>query len=64
MTEEVKKRKPSTKTVMVELFDNEGNIIENATAEKNFKIVAEMKKVDETIIDLLRDHPNAILLKL
>lgn len=64
MTEEVKKRKPSTKTVMVELFDNDGDIIENATAERNLKIVAEMKKVDETIIDLLRDHPNAILLKL
>ena len=59
-----KSRKPSTKTYMLELYDNEGNIITGASFDKNVKIVAEMKKVDETVIDLIRDHPNAFFAKL
>lgn len=59
-----KSRKPSTKTYMLELYDNEGNIIAGASFDKNVKIVAEMKKVDETVIDLIRDHPHAFFAKL
>lgn len=59
-----KSRKPSTKTYMLELYDNNGNLIEGASFDKNVKIVAEMKKVDETVIDLIRDHPHAFFAKL
>ena len=59
-----KSRKPSTKTYMLELYDNDGNIIAGASFDKNVKIVAEMKKVDETVIDLIRDHPHAFFAKL
>ncbi|MBR6515410.1 MAG: hypothetical protein IKT40_00995 [Bacilli bacterium] len=61
---EVKTRKPSTKTYMLEIYDNNGNLIEGATFDKNIKVVAEMKKVDETVIDLIRDHPHAFFAKM
>ena len=61
---ETKTRKPSTKTYMLEIYDNNGNLIEGATFDKNIKVVAEMKKVDETVIDLIRDHPHAFFAKL
>jgi hypothetical protein len=61
---EVKTRKPSTKTYMLEIYDNNGNLIEGATFDKNVKVVAEMKKVDETVIDLIRDHPHAFFAKM
>lgn len=61
---EVKTRKPSTKTYMLEIYDNDGKLIEGATFDKNIKVVAEMKKVDETVIDLIRDHPHAFFAKM
>lgn len=66
MTEEVKEvktRKPSTTTFMIEVLDSEGNIIENAS-EKNIRIVKSMKKVDESVIDLIKEHPHAFFIKL
>lgn len=66
MTEEVKEvktRKPSTTTFMIEVLDSEGNIIENAS-EKNIHIVKSMKKVDESVIDLIKEHPHAFFIKL
>ena len=66
MTEEVKEvktRKPSTTTFMIEVLDPEGNIIENAS-EKNIRIVKSMKKVDESVIDLIKEHPHAFFIKL
>lgn len=56
-------RKPALKTVMIEVYDNEGNVIENA-GEKNFKIVATFKKVDESVIDLIKEHPHAFFAKI
>lgn len=58
-----KMRKPVLKTVMIEVYDNEGNVIENA-GEKNFKIVATFKKVDESVIDLIKEHPHAFFAKI
>lgn len=66
MTEEVKEvktRKQSTTTFMIEVLDAEGNIIENAS-EKNIRIVKSMKKVDESVIDLIKEHPHAFFIKL
>ncbi len=66
MTEEVKEvktRKPSTTTFMIEVLDAEGNIVENAS-EKNIHIVKSMKKVDESVIDLIKEHPHAFFIKL
>ncbi len=66
MTEEVKEvktRKPSTTTFMIEVLDSEGNVIENAS-EKNIRIVKSMKKVDESVIDLIKEHPHAFFIKL
>ena len=66
MTEEVKEvktRKPSTTTFMIEVLDPEGNIVENAS-EKNIRIVKSMKKVDESVIDLIKEHPHAFFIKL
>ena len=66
MTEEVKEvktRKPSTTTFMIEVLDAEGNIVENAS-EKNIRIVKSMKKVDEAAIDLIKEHPHAFFIKL
>lgn len=60
----IKTRKPSTKTLMLEVYDNEGNIIEGATFEKNIRVVAEFKKVDETVIDFIKDHPHAFFAKI
>ena len=66
MTEEVKEvktRKPSTTTFMIEVLDAEGNIVENAS-EKNIRIVKSMKKVDESVIDLIKEHTHAFFIKL
>lgn len=66
MTEEVKEvktRKPSITTFMIEVLDAEGNIVENAS-EKNIRIVKSMKKVDESVIDLIKEHPHAFFIKL
>lgn len=66
MTEEVKEvktRKSSTTTYMIEVLDAEGNVITNAS-EKNIRIVKSMKKVDESVIDLIKEHPHAFFIKL
>lgn len=60
---EVKTRKPSTTTFMIEVLDSKGNIIENVS-EKNIRIVKSMKKVDESVIDLIKEHPHAFFIKL
>lgn len=64
MTEEVKTRQPAKRILLVEIFDKEGKIVEGATAENNVQIVGDYKKVDETIVDVIRDHPNAFFIKL
>ena len=66
MTEEVKEvktRKPSTTTFMIEVLDAEGNIVENAS-EKNMRIVKSVKKVDASVIDLIKEHPHAFFINL
>ena len=66
MTEEVKEvktRKPSTTTFMIEVLDAEGNIVEHAS-EQNIRLVKSMKKVDESVIDLIKEHPHAFFIKL
>ena len=60
---EAKTRAASKKIFVIELFDNEGKIIPNAS-EANIRILKEYKKIDETIVDVAREHPNAFFVKL
>ena len=61
---EVKTRQPAKRILLVEVYDKEGNIVENAKADNNLKIVGDYKKIDETVVDVIRDHPNAFFIKL
>lgn len=63
-TEEKKTRKASQKFVLIEIFDKDGNIVENATAEKNANIVGVFPKLTEEMFDEIQKHPHAIRLKL
>lgn len=62
--ENTKTRQPSKRILLVELFDKEGNVIEGANAESNMKIVGDYKKIDETVVDVIKEHPNAFFIKL
>ena len=64
MSEETKTRQPAKRILLVEVLDNEGNVIQGASAEKNMKIVGDYKKIDETVVDMIRDHPHAFFIKL
>lgn len=61
---EKKTRKPSTRTLFVELIDNEGNVMENVSFEKNVRVIADFKKVDESVIEYIKNHPHAFFAKL
>lgn len=64
MSEKIKTRQPAKRILLVEVLDNEGNVIQGASAEKNMKIVGDYKKIDETVVDMIRDHPHAFFIKL
>ena len=64
MDKEKKKRAPAKRILLVEIFDKDGKIVEGATAENNVQIVGDYKKIDETVVDVIRDHPNAFFIKL
>jgi hypothetical protein len=61
---EVKTRQPSKRILLIEVYDKEGNVIEGAKADVNLKIVGDYKKIDETVVDVIKDHPNAFFIKL
>lgn len=61
---EVKTRQPAKRILLIEVFDKEGNVIEGAKADVNMKIVGDYKKIDETVVDVIKDHPNAFFIKL
>lgn len=61
---EVKTRQPAKRILLIEVYDKEGNIIEGAKADVNLKIVGDYKKIDETVVDVIKDHPNAFFIKL
>lgn len=64
MTEEVKKeRQASKKIFVIEIVDNEGNVLANAS-EANIRVLKEYKKIDESIIDITKEHPHAFFIKL
>jgi hypothetical protein len=63
-TEEKKTRKPSQKFVLIEIFDKNGEIVENATVEKNANVVGVFPKLTEEMFDEIQKHPHAIRLKL
>lgn len=64
MTEEIKKRQPAKRTLLIEVMDREGNVVEGASAEKNMRIVGDYKKIDETVVDAIKEHPHAFFIKL
>lgn len=64
MDKETQKRAPAKRILLVEIFDKNGQIVEGATAENNVHIVGDYKKIDETVVDVIRDHPNAFFIKL
>jgi hypothetical protein len=61
---EVKTRQPAKRILLIEVYDKEGNVIEGAKADVNLKIVGDYKKIDETVVDVIKDHPNAFFIKL
>lgn len=61
---EVKTRQPAKRILLVEVYDKEGNVVEGAKADVNLKIVGDYKKIDETVVDVIKDHPNAFFIKL
>lgn len=63
-TEEKKTRKASQKFVLFEIFDKNGEIIENATAENNIRIVGVFPKLTEEMFDEIQKHPHAVRIKL
>jgi hypothetical protein len=63
-TEEKKTRKPSQKYVLFEIYDNNGNIIENANFEKNVKVVGVFQKLTDEMFDTIQNHPHAVRAKL
>lgn len=64
MTEEVKKeRQASKKIFVIEIVDSEGNVLANAS-EANIRVLKEYKKIDESIIDITKEHPHAFFIKL
>ncbi|MBR3490232.1 MAG: hypothetical protein IKH36_01955 [Bacilli bacterium] len=62
--EEKKTRKPSQKFVLFEIFDKNGEIVENATAEKNIQIIGVFPKLTEEMFDEIQKHPHAVRVKL
>lgn len=63
-TEEKKTRKASQKFVLFEIFDKNGEIVENATAENNIRIVGVFPKLTEEMFDEIQKHPHAVRVKL
>ena len=61
---EVKTHQPAKRILLIEVYDKEGNVIEGAKADVNLKIVGDYKKIDETVVDVIKDHPNAFFIKL
>lgn len=61
---EAKTRQPAKRILLIEVYDKEGNVIEGAKADVNLKIVGDYKKIDETVVDVIKDHPNAFFIKL
>lgn len=61
---ETKTRQPAKRILLVEVYDKEDNVIEGAKADVNLKIVGDYKKIDETVVDVIKDHPNAFFIKL
>lgn len=61
---EVKTRQSAKRILLIEVYDKEGNVIEGAKADVNLKIVGDYKKIDETVVDVIKDHPNAFFIKL
>lgn len=62
--EEKKTRKASQKFVLFEIFDKNGEIVENATAENNIRIVGVFPKLTEEMFDEIQKHPHAVRVKL
>ena len=58
-----KTRAASKKIFVIELVDSEGNVIPNAS-EKNIRVLKEYKKIDESIIDITKEHPHAFFIKM
>ena len=63
VADEPKARTAAKKIFVIELVDNEGNVIANAS-EKNIRILKEYKKIDESIIDITKEHPHAFFVKM
>lgn len=63
VAEETKTRTAAKKIFVIELVDHEGNVIPNAS-EKNIRIIKEYKKIDETIIEVTKEHPHAFFVKM
>ena len=61
--EETKTRAAAKKIFVIELVDHEGNVLANAS-EKNIRILKEYKKIDESIIDITKEHPHAFFVKM
>ena len=61
---EVKTRKPAKRILLIEVYDKEGNVIEGAKSDVNLKIVCDYKNIDEIVVDVIKDHPNAFFIKL
>lgn len=61
--EETKTRTAAKKIFVIELVDQEGNVLANAS-EKNIRILKEYKKIDESIIDITKEHPHAFFVKM
>ena len=63
VAEETKTRTATKKIFVIELVDSEGMVIPNAS-EKNIRIIKEYKKIDESIIDITKEHPHAFFVKM
>lgn len=61
--EESKTRKASQKYYVFEILDNEGNVIENATVDKNVRIIGVFPKLTEEMFDVIQQNPNAVRAK-
>lgn len=69
MTEEVKveektqSRKATSRFLLLEIYDNNGNLIEGLDAN-NIKVVTDCKKPDEEFILSVQSHPKGIIFKI
>lgn len=63
MNEENKQvRKPAIRYMLLEIYDNEGNIISGLKSD-NIKVVADCKKINEDFVEAIQSHPNAFIFK-